>query len=310
MRRLEFYGMKEYPHGEFDAPPHASGLGVAPSRPGAGRQAALRKPPGAVSPAPTLGAISTLPSERSAFERVRVVLCRTSHPGNIGSAARALKTMGFAQLVLVAPRHLPDAQAEALASGASDVLAAARVVPTLAEALVGTTMAVALTARRRELAVAPLWARAAAGELAQALQAPDVGADTEVALVFGNETYGLSNEELGLCSRWAMIPANPDYSSLNLAAAVQLLCYELRLALDDPGAPPEVPDAGQPATHEDVERLLTHVEQVAVASAFLDPASPKRFVPRLRRLAARARLEREEVNILRGLLAAVQKLIQ
>ncbi len=188
-----------------------------------------------------------------------------------------------------------------MAVGATDLLATAHVVNTLAEALEGTVLATALTSRRRELAVPPLWARQAAQELAQQTT---LG---EVALVFGNETYGLSNEELALCARWAMIPANPAYASLNLAAAVQLLSYELRLALLDPGPPPEIRDAGLPAKHEDVEHLIHHLQQVALDSGFLDPAAPKRFEPRMRRLFARARIEREELNILRGLLAAMQK---
>ncbi|MBK6638683.1 MAG: RNA methyltransferase [Rhodocyclaceae bacterium] len=248
-------------------------------------------------------AVSPAPTSRTAFSRVRIVLCQTSHPGNIGSAARALKTMGFSRLVLVRPRHRPEEQAIALAAGATDVLDNAQIVESLSEALAGTRHAVALTARRRELAVAPLWAREAAGEMALTLGDPDA----EVALVFGNESAGLSNEELSLCSRWAMIPANPEFSSLNVASAVQLMCYELRLAVAAPGAPPAVPDAGEIATHEDVERLLTHLQQVAVESEFLDPANPKRFMVRMRRAAARARLEREEVAIFRGLLSAVEK---
>ncbi len=235
--------------------------------------------------------------------RVRVVLCHTSHPGNIGAAARAMKTMGFVSLVLVRPRYFPDAQATAMASGADDVLASARVVNSLSEALAGTSMAVALTARKRELAVSPLWARPAAAELAAAVTT----LAAEVALVFGNETSGLSNEDLLLCNRWAMIPTNPEFSSLNVSAAVQLMCYELRQALCDPGVPPAVSDGGEPATHDDVERLMEHLERVAVDSGFLDPASPKRLMPRMRRLLSRAAIEREEVNILRGLLAAVHK---
>lgn len=250
---------------------------------------------------------SAVTGASTASARVRVVLCQTSHPGNIGSAARALKTMGFSRLVLVRPRHLPEEQAVALASGAGDVLTSMVVVDSLAQALAGTVMAVALTARRRELAVAPLWARDAALELGACLQS---GAEAEVALVFGNETFGLSNEELSLCSHWAMIPANPAYSSLNLAAAVQLLCYETRLALEAPAPLADVADAGKAATHDDIERLLAHVETVAIASGFLDPAVPKRFMTRMRRLAARARVEQEEVAILRGLLGAVEKMLK
>lgn len=235
------------------------------------------------------------------MRRVRVVLSHTSHPGNIGAAARAMKTMGFMHLVLVNPRYFPDAQADAMASGAGDVLAGARVVATLEEALEGTVLALALTARRRDLATEPLWARAGAAELGAAT------GQGEVALVFGNETSGLSNEELALCGRWAMIPANPEYSSLNLAAAVQVLCYELRLALLAVPPAPTFHDGSLPAPHEAVEKLMTHLEQVATGSGFLDPDNPRRLMLRLRRLFARSGLEVEEVNILRGLLASFEK---
>ena len=232
------------------------------------------------------------------MRRVRVVLSHTSHPGNIGAAARALKTMGFGRLVLVNPKIFPDPQAEAMASGANDVLESALICSSLAEALSGTVMAVALTARRRELAAAPSWARTAAAQLAT------IAAGDEVALVFGNETAGLSNEDLSLCSHWAMISANPEYSSLNLAAAVQILCYEMRLALLNPAPPPVVNGAGLPARHDEVEGLMQHIEEMALESGFLDPENPKRLMLRLRRLFGRAGLEREEVNILRGLLAS------
>jgi len=210
--------------------------------------------------------------------------------------------MGFSRLVLVAPRCAVDAQAVAMASGADDVLAGVQVADTLAEALAGVTLALALTARRRDLATAPLWARDGAAELA----AVATGGE-EVALVFGNETAGLSNEELALCNRWAMIPANPGYASLNLAAAVQILCYELRLALLAVPPAPTLPNAGQPATRDEVEGLLAHIEQAALDSGFLDPERPGRLMLRLRRLFSRAAPEREEINILRGLLASFKR---
>lgn len=240
-----------------------------------------------------------------AASRVRLVLCGTSHPGNIGAAARAAKTMGFATLVLVSPKAMPDAQSDAMASGATDVVAAATCVDTLSDALRGTVLAVAMTSRRRELAVEPLWIRDAATLAARQLAADPDGRD--IAFVFGNETFGLSNAELAQCAQWAMIPANPAYSSLNLAAAVQVVAYELRMVLAAPGPPPEVPDAGTMATHDEIEGLMAHIEQAAVGSGFLDPASPKRLMSRMRRLISRARPEREEVNILRGLLAALQR---
>lgn len=235
------------------------------------------------------------------MSRVRVVLSRTSHPGNIGAAARAMKTMGFSRLVLVRPKIFPDAQAEAMASGAGDVLASACVVDTLADALQGVVLAMALTARRRDLATEPLWAREGAAELAA------IAMQGEVALVFGNEKSGLTNEELALCGRWAMIPANPEYSSLNLAAAVQLMCYELRQAQCAVPPAPTFSDVGSAATHDEVERLMIHIEQAATVSGFLDPDQPRRLMLRLRRLFARAGLEREEVNILRGLLSSFER---
>lgn len=234
----------------------------------------------------------------SPLSRVRVVLSRTSHPGNIGAAARAMKTMGFARLVLADPQCVPDAQSVAMAAGADDIIDQARIVGSLAEALAGVTLALALTARRRDLATDPCWARDGAAALAA------VPAGEEIALVFGNETSGLSNEELAMCGRWAMIPANPGYTSLNLAAAVQIVCYELRLAMLAVPPAPTLPNAGTPATHDEVENLLAHFESAAVESGFLDPERPGRLMLRLRRLFARAALEKEEVNILRGLLAS------
>lgn len=235
------------------------------------------------------------------LQRVRVVLCATSHPGNIGAAARAMKTMGVSRLVLVNPKIFPDPQAEAMASGADDLLANAAVCTSLTEALQGVVLALAMTARRRELATAPMWIRDGAQELA------GMAAHGEVALVFGNETSGLSNEELAQCGCWAMIPANPDFSSLNLAAAVQVMCYELRMALLGAEPVAAVADAGRLATHDEVEGVLSHFEQSAIDSGFLDVANPGRLMLRLRRLFARTRLEREEVNILRGFLASFQR---
>jgi tRNA/rRNA methyltransferase len=128
----------------------------------------------------------------------------------------------------------------------------------------------------------------------------------DVALVFGNESAGLSNEELTQCRCWAMIPANPGFSSLNIAAAVQVMCYELRLAMMNPGLPPGISGAGLPATHDEMEHFIAHLERAALGCGFLDPASPKRFTLRMRRLFSRAVLEKEEVNILRGLLATLE----
>jgi tRNA/rRNA methyltransferase len=231
------------------------------------------------------------------FARVRVVLVRTTHPGNIGAAARAMKTMGLARLVLVDPRRFPDPQAEAMATGADDVLAAARVCATLGEALAETTLAIALTARRRELSPLALDARDAAG-----LAAAESARGGEVALVFGTEMSGLANNELMKCQRVAHIATSAAYSSLNLAAAVQVMAYELRVA----AAGPVVPDNERfdAATVADIEGFYAHLERNLVASGYLDPANPGRLLERLRRLFGRTRLEREEIRLLRGILTA------
>jgi tRNA/rRNA methyltransferase len=232
----------------------------------------------------------------STLSRVRVVLVQPSHPGNIGAAARALKTMGLARLALVRPRRFPDPEATALATGAGDVLDAASVCETLNEALAGTAFSIAMSARERDLSHPPLDARTAAREVVR------TAARDEVALVFGHETAGLSNDDVLKCSALAHIPANPEYSSLNLAQAVQVMAYEVRMACAGDAAR----SALQPerAPHEALEGLFGHLETNLLASGFLDPAFPGRLMERLRRLFARAGLEKEEVNILRGILTA------
>ena len=227
------------------------------------------------------------------LKNIRVVLCGTSHPGNIGAAARAMKTMGITTLYIVCPRRFPDPEAEWRASRATDVLARATVCASLAEALHDVAFSVACTARTREIAVPAVTARAAAGRIVEAAWSQ------AAALVFGNETYGLTSAEVNQCSLLASIPANPDYSSLNLAAAVQVLCYEARMAAAV--AVPPVPQRVL-ATYEELEGFYAHLERVMGEVGFLDPSHPKKLMPRLRRLFARAALEQEEVNILRGLL--------
>ncbi len=234
------------------------------------------------------------------LKNIRVVLTQPGHPGNIGAAARAMKTMGLSALHLVNPRQFPHPDADARASGALDVLQHAHVHESLTAALRGCVLAVATSSRQRELRHETMTVRDAARELlAQAASSP-------VAIVFGNETSGLSSEEASLCQVWAYIPANPDYTSLNLAAAVQVFAYELRVGLPDSARQHE-PEF-EPASLEQVERLYQHFEKTMVHAGFLDPANPKRLLPRLRRLLARARLEAVEVNILRGFLKAVDKL--
>lgn len=240
-------------------------------------------------------------SPSGGFTSTRFVLVEPSHPGNVGAAARALKTMGFSRLVLVAPRvpHVQsDPEAIAMASGADDVLASAHVVPTLGEALSGVQWSIALTARTREYGPPRLAPRAAAAHARTQVESGDI------ALVFGNERTGLANEHVEQCSALAHIPANPAYSSLNLAQAVQVLAYELRVAfLEQASEAAQQPaaDTGALAQSDEIERMYLHLENALIALDFLDPRNPKKLMPRLRRLFARTGLEREEVNILRGI---------
>ena len=230
------------------------------------------------------------------LKNIRVVLCETAHPGNIGAAARALKTMGLAHLCLVAPERFPDPQAEWLAVGATDVLRRARVCASLDEALAGSAFTVACTARPREVAVPMIAAREAAARIVE------VARSQSVALVFGNETYGLTAAEVGKCQLLATIPGDPKFSSLNVAAAVQVLAYELRLAVlgatvrNSSGKPPEH------ATHEEIERFYEQLERSLLEAGFLNPRNPKKLMARLRRLFGRTQLEQEEINILRGVI--------
>ncbi len=237
-------------------------------------------------------------SSQSLFGRTRFVLVETSRAGNIGSAARAMKTMGFSELVLVNPRDpqaLQDPEAIALASGATDVLAGARIVGSLGEALVGCNFSVALSARLREFSPPLFEPRALAEQMA-------ADAGLRAALVFGNERFGLSNEQVEKCSALVTVPANPAYSSLNLSQAVQVLAYECRMAaVSGKAAQPAIGFRGEPAGTEQIEGMFRHLEQALVEIDFLDPQNPKKLMPRLRRLFARTGLEVEEVNILRGI---------
>jgi tRNA (cytidine32/uridine32-2'-O)-methyltransferase len=231
--------------------------------------------------------------------KLRMVLVETSHPGNIGAAARAMKTMCLSRLLLVNPAEFPHPDASARASGAVDLLEQAQVVQTLDEALAGCALIAGTSARQRGLGPPVLSPRECMQQLcAEAAQG------REVALLFGRERTGLTNEELGRCHILVNIPSNPDYSSLNLAAAVQVLGYESMLAR---GA---VPAAGEseevPATAEEMEKLYAHMESAALETGFLDPANPKHLMRRIRRLFNRARPDQNEVHILRGLLSALQ----
>lgn len=236
------------------------------------------------------------------LEQVRIVLVNTSHTGNIGSAARAMKTMGLGELWLVDPVSPPDGQAVALAAGASDILARARIVPTLAEAVADCGLVIGTSARSRTWSWPMLDAREAG------LKAMAEAPRHKVALVFGRERTGLSNEELQQCHFHVAIPANPEYSSLNLAMAVQTLSYEVRmawLALE-----PVAPVAQEYPLAEDLERFYGHLEQTLLETGFIIQPHPGQVMTKLRRLFNRARPESHELNILRGILTSVQKRLE
>ncbi|WP_205895805.1 tRNA (cytosine(32)/uridine(32)-2'-O)-methyltransferase TrmJ [Pseudomonas leptonychotis] len=241
------------------------------------------------------------------LENIRVVLVGTSHPGNIGGAARAMKNMGLAQLVLVDPQDFPSADADARASGASDILQAAQVVGTLEEALIGCRLVLGTSARDRHIPwpmLEPRECGVAACEQAQQ--------GAQVALVFGREYAGLTNDELQRCHFHVHIPSDPAFSSLNLAAAVQVLAYEVRMAWlaaqEQPAKPvPVVEQDEEPVTADELESFYRHLEQALVEIRFLDPDKPRHLMSRLRRLYGRSAVNNLEMNILRGILTETIK---
>ncbi|AMP14409.1 RNA methyltransferase [Collimonas pratensis] len=242
--------------------------------------------------------------DTSLFQRLRFVLVETSSPGNVGAAARAIKTMGFSELVLVNPRF-PDVlqreEAVAFASGAQDILASARIVDSVEQALEGCNFAAALSARLREFSPPLTAPRALAAQLAG-------DATLNAAVLFGSERYGLPNEVVEKCNVLLNIPANPEYSSLNLAQAVQVLAYECRVAASEnlsPTGAGEIGFQGNAASLTDIDGMFAHLEQALIEIEFLDPVSPKKLMPRLKRLFSRAQLETEEVNILRGIASQI-----
>ncbi|HET8818516.1 MAG TPA: RNA methyltransferase [Xanthomonadaceae bacterium] len=248
------------------------------------------------------------PSDHVA-SRIRIVLVGTQHPGNIGSAARAMKTMGLARLVLVAPEKAPNAESHALAAGADDLLSGAATVATLAEAVADCTLVLGCTARSRRVALDELPPREAAGRTVAA-----AAAGAETALVFGRERTGLDNEELQLCHAAVHIPADPAYSSLNLAAAVQVVAYETRLALlEHAAAGPtdraaDTSDTDGQATHAQMEGFFGQLAETLDAIDFHKGRAPESALRKLRRLYLRAAPTEAEVRLLRGVLADAQRM--
>ncbi|MEE4217283.1 MAG: RNA methyltransferase [Xanthomonadales bacterium] len=238
---------------------------------------------------------------RSNLAQVRVVLINTTHPGNIGATARAMKVMGLSSLHLVTPKIFPNAEATAMASGADDILQRAVVHDTLDSALSGCPLVLGTSARLRSLPMPMFDARRAAR---QALQE---SGSHDVAILFGRERYGLTNEEMMRCQYLVNIPANPEYSSLNLAQAVQIMSYELRVAamgVADISLPPL---DWEPVDDQQMELMFQHLEQTLLDIRFLNPKQPKKLMMRLRRLFKRARPDQNEINILRGILKASQE---
>ena len=234
------------------------------------------------------------------FDRVRFVLVETSRPGNVGAAARAMKTMGFHDLVLVKPRY-------------EHVLQQARVVNSLDEAIADCNVVAGLSARLREFSPPLMQPREFAASISASMAASTAALTAEestlqAALVFGNERFGLSNEQVERCNVLLHVPTNPDYSSLNLAQAVQIMAYECRMAtVSSTQMPSGIGFQGELAKAEQIEGLFMHLEQALIDIDFLDPTHPKKLMSRLRRLFSRSALETEEVNILRGIAQHIQQ---
>ncbi len=238
------------------------------------------------------------------FANIRIVLVNTTHPGNIGAVARAMKNMGLSRLYLVEPSAFPHEEAEWRAVSAADLLESAVVTATLDEAIADCQFVVGTSARGRRIPWPVLDPRACAAQIGER-----AGQGEEVAIIFGREDRGLTNEELQLCNLHLHIPTNEEYSSLNLAMAVQVVAYELRMYEAGPALPAEA-DAEWDApfaTRENMERFYQHLEETLVGIEFLDPAAPRQLMSRLRRLYGRVRLDEMELNILRGILTETQK---
>ncbi|EKD55438.1 MAG: hypothetical protein ACD_60C00007G0002 [uncultured bacterium] len=233
---------------------------------------------------------------------IRIVLVNTSHPGNIGSSARAMKTMGLSRLYLVAPKQFPHPKATEMASGAPDVLTNAVVVDTLDEAIQDCHLVIGTSARSRTLP----WPMLTPKECA--IKTTEEAKGNEVAIIFGQEQSGLTNEELHACHYHVEIPANPIYSSLNLAAAVQVVAYELRIASLTGQA--ENQWDYPLATADELGGFYQHLQKVLVDLSFLNPSAPRQLMPRLKRLFNRARPDVMEINILRGILGSIEKTIK
>jgi len=241
------------------------------------------------------------------LDNIRIVMVNTTHSGNIGAAARAMKNMGLSRLVLVDPIACIDEDAIQRSSRADDILRNASIVPTLEDAVADCSLVIGTSARSRHIPWPLMTPRQAAAKAAEVIPAGN-----DVALVFGRESRGLTNEELHLCTAHVHIPTDEHFSSLNVAQAIQVMCYEMRLAVIADGADDDAGQWGVPwdyplATQAELDGLFQHMEKTLIDIGFLDPDTPKQLMARLRRLYQRAAPDKTEVNILRGMLATVQK---
>ncbi|MBI4005375.1 MAG: RNA methyltransferase [Gammaproteobacteria bacterium] len=234
-------------------------------------------------------------------DKIRIVMVETTHPGNIGAAARAMKTMGHKRLYLVKPKVFPSAEVTARAAGADDILANAVVCNSLQEAVKDCVLVVATSARQRSIPWQNHGPRECAGRIIDAAESG------QVALVFGRESSGLDNDELEFCNSVVQIPTNPQFSSLNVASAIQILCYEIMQAANE-----TIEDASREenkiplASTEQMRLFYEHLEQCMTEIGFYDPGKPRRLMRRLKRLFNRVQLDQNEINILRGFFVAAQ----
>ncbi len=245
------------------------------------------------------------------LDKIRIVLVNTTHPGNIGAAARAMKNMGLSELCLVEPKLFPHPDAIARSSRADDILEAALVVESLEEAVADCQLVVGTSARGRHIPWPIVNPRELSAQVSERLsKTPD---DFKVAILFGREDRGLTNEELHACHLHVHIPTNPDFSSLNVGAAVQVIAYELRMALQE-SVVDEAPQWGvdwdiELADQKEIELMFNHLEQTLIDIKFLEPDNPRQLMARLRRLLLRAVPDKVEVNIIRGILTKINRLI-
>ncbi len=238
------------------------------------------------------------------LDKVKIVLVETSHTGNMGSAARAMKTMGLSNLCLVNPVIKPDSQSISLAAGASDIIKNAQIFTSLEQAIADCRLVIGTSARPRSLQWPNLTPKECGDKIIQ-----EATENADVALVFGRERVGLTNDELQKCHYHVGIPANPDYSSLNLAMSVQVLCYEIRMSLLNRQTvlTSQCDSAIQFPKDEDIERFYQHLEQTLLQTGFINANHPGQIMGHLRRLYTRARIEQSELNILRGILTSIDK---